>query len=97
MKQDTEKTTVIFRKWKNGEIIALFPYEIWNRSDITSYMHVGQHSGACYGGCIRETKLAKPNEYEPLKKELETIGYNLEVREKYNHSKYLKAYYQTKN
>lgn len=38
-------TKVVFRKWKGGEVIALFPDVPWNRHDsaTTSYMHVGQH------------------------------------------------------
>lgn len=91
-----EKDVVIFRKWKDGKIIALFPYLIHNRSDIVSYEHLGQHSAACYGGCIRETKPAKPAEYKSLFDELTQIGYNLEVRQKYNHSKFLQAYYRAK-
>lgn len=93
----TEKTTVIFRKYKpKNTIIALFPYDIHNGYLVTCYIHIGQHMGADYNHCIKSSKPAKPNEYEPLKKELESIGYNLEVREKYNHSKYLKAYQQSK-
>ena len=34
-------TKVIFRKWRKGEIIALFPYLPWSRTGdaVTSYMH----------------------------------------------------------
>lgn len=91
-----QRDVVIFRKWKDGEIIALFPYLIYNRSDIVSYAHLGQHSGACYLGCIRETKPAKPAEYKSLFDELTQIGYNLEVKQKYSHAKYLEAYHKSK-
>lgn len=79
---DTEKTKVIFRKFK-GEIIAFFP-EIEVNPDnfghnMMSYAHVGQHSEASlyfYYDCTP----AKPHEYADLKAELESIGYNLDVR-----------------
>lgn len=79
---DKEKTKVVFRKFNDGDIIALF-FEI--SADIygrfcQSYMHVGQHGGADAKGLFNNTKLAKPNEYESLKKELEEIvGYNLDI------------------
>lgn len=88
------KTVVIFRKWNDGQIIALFPYNIWNRADVMSYMHIGQHSGACYSGCVRETKPARPDEYKSLYDELISIGYNLEVQKKASHKVFLKAYYR---
>ena len=82
MKQDKHKTTVIFRKWKDTkEIIALFPDEkesIPERELIGSYMHIGQHGGA-HPDLITELQEAEPNEYNDLKIELESIGYNLEI------------------
>jgi hypothetical protein len=76
-----EKTKVVFRKWSNGDVIALFP-EV--PSDILghycmSYMHVGQHGDAS-PMIVHDTKLAKPEEYAELKAELERIGYILDVR-----------------
>lgn len=97
MTQDNYKTTVIFRKEKDGEILALFPYDIWYSSDVMSYAHVGQHSGACYNGTIRETKPASREDYTDLLNELQQIGYNLEIKQKYNHSKFLQAYYKAAN
>lgn len=47
-----------------------------------SYMHIGQHGDADYQGVVSSTKLAKPEEYADLKKELESIGYDLLVRQK---------------
>jgi len=76
-------TVVIFRKWPDGEILALFPGE---PSDVvgrlcTSYQHIGQHSGADYAGCMARTKRATAAEYAPLLKELRQIGYdNLQIR-----------------
>ena len=86
---ETEKTKVIFRKFKDGDIIALFP-EIagdMNPSTMMSYQHVGQHGAA---DCIESTKLADPEEYEDLKKELETVGYVLKVCKKATYKDFLK-------
>lgn len=70
-------TRVVFKKWKNGDIIALFPDEPWSRSSYmtTSYMHVGQHGAADYAGVIADTSPAQENEYKDLLNELKTIGY----------------------
>jgi len=73
------KTKVVFRKFKDGEIIALFPYEFWQDFFVSSYMHVGQHSGAEYTGIIRTTKPANEQEYKPLFDELVNIGYDLQI------------------
>ncbi len=73
---------VVFRKWKNGDIIALFPDEpwSWNGYMTTSYMHLGQHGAADYAGVIAETSPAQENEYRDLLDELKTIGYiNLHI------------------
>jgi hypothetical protein len=81
----TENTKVIFRKWrKEGGVLALFP-EI--PADIQgnhcqSYEAIGQHGAADYDLCIRRTRPASPGEYQDLKKELEKIGYQLEVVER---------------
>ncbi|WP_390598707.1 hypothetical protein [Bacteroides sp. f07] len=70
-------TKVVFRRWKNGDIIALFPDEPWSRSSYmtTSYMHVGQHGAADYAGVIADTSPAQENEYRDLLNELKAIGY----------------------
>lgn len=62
----------------------MFPYESWNYLEGTcmSYMHVGQHSGSYYTALLDNTVPAKPTEYKALKKELESIGYNLIVRKR---------------
>lgn len=68
---------VVFRKWKNGDIIALFPDEPWSRNGyaVTSYMHVGQHGAADYAGVIADTSPTQEYEYKDLLNELKTIGY----------------------
>ena len=85
-------TEVIFRKFSDNQVCAFFPYEIADRSgNISSYMHVGQHSGASFDCLVSTTKLANEIEYGPLKTELESIGYNLKIISKRNHNKYLSA------
>lgn len=87
MEKDTEKTKVIFRKFSDGEIIALFP-EIacnYNAYQMESYMRIGQH-GAADTGIIYDTKLAKESEYADLFAELERLGYNLEVIQKHRYA-----------
>ena len=87
MEKDQHKTKVVFRVWKGAKheknpVIALFPDIDEGHGDCTSYMHVGQHGAASYAGCIKITRPAKPSEYASLKRELENIGYNLDVRKK---------------
>lgn len=77
------KTKVIFRKFKNGDVIALFPELISWKHYITSYEHVGQHGDADYYVVLNQTKLAKPEEYAELKSELERIGYDVVVYKRY--------------
>ncbi len=76
-------TKVIFRKFSDGSIIALFPELTDNKKyTVSSYMHVGQHSDADYQNVISQTKLATENEYQVLKNELESLGYELNVIKK---------------
>lgn len=85
---DDFKTIVIFRKFKDGEVIALFPAEEWDhKGNCASYIHVGQHGAADYCLLLQTTRLAKPSEYEALRKELESIGYNLDIKSKYIRSR----------
>ena len=80
MEKDQHQTRVVFRKW-DGDIIALFPDEAYNTDPrlCTSYLHVGQHGSADPKHIVASSKLATPEEYADLKKELESIGYNLLV------------------
>ncbi len=75
------KTKTIFRTYKNGETIALFPEECGDASAYTcsSYMTIGQHGAAEPYGVIDDTKPATENEIFYLSAELEQIGYDLEV------------------
>lgn len=87
----SEMTHVVFRVFKpqhaiNGakdEVIALFPNDPYNNDGLCmSYQKVGQHGGADYTGMMQQTRKAKPSEYASLKKELEGMGYILQVRTK---------------
>lgn len=80
-RQDVQETKVVFRKFKNGEVIALFPELKERGGNILSYMHVGQH-GAASTAIVNDTKLATAQEFGPLFMELERIGYRLAVRKR---------------
>ena len=70
-------TKVIYRKFKEGDVIALFPELPGDTSPHTclSYQHIGQH-GAASADLSRSTTLAKPAEYAELDQELKSIGYD---------------------
>ncbi len=89
---------VIFRKYPDGDIIALFPIIAVDTIgyNCESYMHVGQHGAANPRIVVSQTKLAKPKEYRVLKKELECqVGYHLKViqRFRYKHQEIRMAMY----
>lgn len=70
-------TNVVFKKWEDGQIIALFPHDSFDLDgNITSYMHIGQHSGASRD-LLYELDDASIEEYKNLKDELLSIGYKL--------------------
>lgn len=75
-------TQVTFKIFE-GELIALFPNELFNenvygKTMIWSYQRVGQHGAA--SSKLLKCKKATPEEYSNLKKELVSIGYDdLEV------------------
>ncbi len=78
------KDKVVFRKFNDGQVIALFPeLPCDNRGNITSYMHIGQHAPASRF-IVHDTKPANPEEYADLHAELLRIGYDLEIRKKLN-------------
>jgi len=86
------KTKVIFRRFKdaNKDVVALFPDEVYDGvgSNLvstklcTSYMRLGQHSSADYKYVVSVSVPAKPEEYLKLKKELEEIGYELDIKQR---------------
>jgi len=68
-------TKIHFKKFGDGDVIALFPEEIHSFDGyITSYQHVGQHGGAS-PVLMTELEDATQSEYEPLLKELTSVGY----------------------
>ena len=77
-----ERTKVVFRAYPEGDVLALFPEEPGDCTGRTCscYQHVGQHGQADYNGCIASTRAAKPEEYAPLARELNMIGYVLDIR-----------------
>lgn len=80
------KTQVIFRTFLDGgDVIALFPLEPCDLSSYNcqSYQHIGQHGAACPSLMATGTRRAKPEEYASLKAELERIGYDLEIYERF--------------
>lgn len=85
-KPDTHETPVIFRRFPDGDVIALFPTLPAHASgySVESYMHVGQHSAADLD-LINRTKPAKPAEYADLARELEAApyGYRLKTYQKH--------------
>lgn len=88
-----EKVKVIFRKTKEGEIIAFFPEASANFGNILSYMHIGQHAEASHDFYMA-TKKATEKEYESLLKELKSI-YNdciLVVKQKLYYNDLIKAW-----
>ena len=78
-----DKIKVIFRKDKEGNVIAFLPELRVNHGNITSYMHIGQHSEASYQ-FYAETKKADESEYNSLLNELKSIydGCILVVRQR---------------
>jgi hypothetical protein len=80
-----EAVVVIFRVTRNApdDVYALFPEMDGGRRFCMAYQHVGQHSTADYFGCIQSSRPAKAQQYAPLKRELERIGYKLKIRKRY--------------
>lgn len=79
-RNDNEITPVLFRSEKNGEILAVFPYLSWKNSHhVMMYAHLGQHCEGAWSYVTDETWPATPAISEPLKQELISAGYNLQV------------------
>ncbi len=92
------KTDVIFRKEKDGQILAVFPHEVDNSHFVMCYAHLGQHSSCDYDYCLTRTTPAIAEEFEDLKNELTlSVGYNLNIIKRRNYNKYLKSYYKNQN
>ncbi len=76
------ETRVIFKMY-DGECIAFLLDCPATYGYVLSYMHVGQHGEASIE-FFHECKLATEEEFESLREELESIGYRLYLREKWN-------------
>jgi hypothetical protein len=78
---NSDTTEMIFRKYEDGEIIALFPKVIENRAKnlVKAYVHNGQHVQADLRGTIESTVPATEEEYADLFSELKSIGYKIKV------------------
>lgn len=76
-----EPQPVLFRRHRDGGVIALFPYlpaECLSPAACLSYMRPGRF-GAADPAIVADTRPARPHEYATLKAELERIGYRLAV------------------
>lgn len=84
MEKDNFRTPVVFRKFKEGDIIALFTEDKYNEHSglIMSYQHIGQHGSADYSCVIMKTLPAKEQEYFDLYQELTSLGYDLRIIKK---------------
>lgn len=83
-KQEVEN--VVFRKYPDGEIVALFPdipADPHGRY-VLGFQHIGQHGGADYDYVVSQTVPATDAEAADLKAELEgpQYGYVLKVCKK---------------
>lgn len=77
---------VIFRVWKTEpkETLAVFIDEPFSSTcDVTCYEHFGQHGGGDWGTIVSKTRPANEEESAPLRRELESIGYNLQEVKRY--------------
>lgn len=76
----TDKTRVIFRRFPQEDVIALFPSIPGDnnpRATCLSYMHLGQHGAASIDLLVgKYTTPATPEEYSPLLAELKSLGYS---------------------
>lgn len=63
----------------NDDLFAYFPELDGDMNgNKTSYAHIGQHS-ACSPDYAKECNKATKEQYLPLMRELESIGYQLEI------------------
>lgn len=87
---EAERVPVIFRAERSGDfrgaVTAVFPtVPGTDDSDVMVYAHIGQH-GSGTRGWYSGTRAATDAEAEPLRRELESIGYNLETVKRWTRS-----------
>ena len=77
-----ELLKVVFRKFNNGEIIALFPDIKFGCPyyQIMSYMHIGQHDEVDHHAILEQTKLATEEEYQTLLNEIKNIYHDYDIK-----------------
>jgi hypothetical protein len=75
-----KKTAVKFLvNESENDLFAYFPTEIADsQKNRLSYAHIGQHS-ACAPDYAEHCRPATKQEFEPLKLELEQLGYSLKI------------------
>ena len=87
-KEDNKPTAVMFRKERNGQTLAVFPYLSFKHNyQITCYAHLGQHSYTCWEYVMKETEPAAIKDYDNLYEELRSIGYKLRIIKRASHRK----------
>jgi hypothetical protein len=95
MTQDTHLTDIVLELVLYQILKALYSlYSLTKfRGDgsVITYQHIGQHSSSDYVHCIKQSKLATAVEYANLK-EMENLGYNINIVKKQNYKKYLSDY-----
>ncbi len=70
---------VSFRKFPDGDVIALWDDNSASTGFITSYQHIGQHGDAS-PQLLGDLETSEPEEYQPLLDELENCGYLVIVK-----------------
>jgi len=82
-KKPRASTTVVFRRFKEGDVVALFPDIPFDaQGNVASYSHIGQHAAADYNIILDKTVPATYLEYRLLLVELKIAGYaDLDIKE----------------
>lgn len=77
-----QPTATIFRRYPDGNVVALFPGlpANYSGSECVSYSTVGQHGAAHVPVVMNETLAASPDEYRDLLIELTQLGYVIDQR-----------------
>lgn len=93
MKKPIQK--VIYRYWQK-EVIAILPAQSVNFGNVAIYAHIGQHSEAD-SRISQAGRLATPEEYAPLHKELTQIYDDCEliIQKRVKHADLLKGWKRT--
>lgn len=73
-----EKVKFLIHPECPDEVFAYFPNVEGSPGFKMCYSHIGQHS-SCHPDYAKESRRATPEEYDSLKNELESIGYEIEI------------------